>query len=125
MNEIRSQQGQDPLGSDVTVASVARAHSEDMADRDYFAHTNPDGEQPWDRYGDVADSPCRTFGENIAMVTVGPDATEDSVANRVVDMWMDSSGHRQNILSAAWNEEGIGVYVTDGGEVYVTQNFCG
>jgi len=96
-----------------------------MADRDYFAHTNPDGERPWDRYTDVADSPCQTYGENIAMVTALPDATETSVANRVVDLWMASTGHRQNILSPAWNDEGIGVYVTTDGAVYVTQDFCG
>jgi uncharacterized protein YkwD len=97
-----------------------------MVDRDYFSHTNPDGEQPWDRYDDVADETCRASGENIAQNWVGYGAsTNEAVANAIVDMWMGSSGHRQNILSSSYSEEGLGVYITEEGAVYATQNFCG
>lgn len=136
INRIRPEHGAGALSSGTTVASVARAHSEDLADRGYFSHTNPDGEGPWDRYRDVDGAPaCMSYGENIAMNwvdrriqtgdgTVERYRTNEAVAEAVVDQWMGSSGHRQNIFRAGWTHEGIGVYLTGDGQVYATQNFC-
>ena len=48
----------------------------------------------------------------------------EELANLVVDGWMDSPGHRENILNSSYDVEGIGVAINDDEEVYVTQNFC-
>ena len=106
-----------------------------MFARDYFSHTNPDGERPWDRYADVADATCSAYGENIAQNWVGVtvrtgDGTEryetnEEIAAAVVEQWLNSDGHRANILSTSYQSEGLGVYITAEGKVYVTQNFCG
>ncbi|MFC7046156.1 CAP domain-containing protein [Halobacteriaceae archaeon GCM10025711] len=136
VNRIRTENGLQTLSHSGAIRSVSRAHSEDMAARDYFSHQNPEGEGPWDRYeGAVDDSACSAYGENIAMNWVdqyvqsddGTDRyrTNDQVAQAIVDQWMNSDGHRRNILSDYWSSEGVGVWITDDGQVYATQDFCG
>ncbi|WP_290812803.1 CAP domain-containing protein [Halovivax sp.] len=135
VNEVRAEHDLEPIEWDGTVASVSRAHSVDMSERDYFAHTNPDGEDPMDRFREVADY-CRGYGENIAMTwadrevqsdggdTVGPYETAEAVAEGLVGQWMDSPDHREAILDEDWDRGGVGVYLTDDGQVFATHNFC-
>lgn len=139
VNERRAEHGLEPLEWDGTVASVARAHSYDMARRDYFSHTNPDGEGPYDRFRDV-DNYCSGYGENIAMTWVdrrverpgGTDPvryrTAEGLATGLVNQWMNSTPHRQAILEEGdtppWDRAGVGVYIAEDGAVYAGQNFC-
>ncbi|MGQ3410682.1 CAP domain-containing protein [Natrinema sp. LN54] len=139
INERRADHGLEPLAWDGTIASVSRAHSDDMAQRDYFAHTNPDGEGPYDRFRDV-DSYCQGYGENIAMTWVdrrverpgegGPVRyqTAEGLATGLVNQWMNSTDHREAILEEGetprWDRAGVGVYIADDGSVYAGQNFC-
>ncbi|MFC6765177.1 CAP domain-containing protein [Natrinema soli] len=138
VNEERTARGLEPLSFDTELRDIARGHSEDMAERGYFSHVDPEGNDFADRY-DAAGYECRangyTGGENIAQTwydtpvrTDGGETvqyeTERELANGIVDQWMNSSGHRENILATQWENEGIGVYVTDDGRVYATQNFC-
>ena len=139
INDRRAAHGLAPLEWDGTVASVARAHSADMARRDYFAHRNPDGEAPGDRFRDVGDY-CRGYGENIAKTWLDRRVsrsdgdgivrhrTAEGLATGLVNQWMNSTSHRQAILEEGrtpdWNRAGVGVYITDSGEVYAGQNFC-
>lgn len=138
VNERRADRGLEPLEWDGTVASVARAHSYDMARRDYFAHTNPDGKGPYDRFRDV-DSYCRAYGENIAMTWIDRPVerpgggtvryrTAEGLATGLVDQWMNSTPHRRAILeegeTPSWDRAGVGVYIADDGSVYAGQNFC-
>ncbi|WP_049927372.1 CAP domain-containing protein [Halopiger goleimassiliensis] len=138
VNQRRDEHGLAPLEWDGTVASVARAHSYDMAERDYFAHTNPDGEGPFDRFRDVDDY-CRGYGENIALTWVDrpvdrPDGepttfyTAEGLGEGLVDQWMNSTEHREAILEEhggpAWDRGGVGVYIADDGSVYASHNFC-
>jgi len=134
VNERRTERGLDPLEWNPTAASVSRAHSEDMADRDYFSHTNPDGQGPFDRYREVA-SGCRAYGENIALSWAGRPVETDSgavetyesdeeLATALVGQWMNSTGHRENMLRERWESGGVGVYITDDGKVLATHNFC-
>ncbi|WP_247001723.1 CAP domain-containing protein [Halosolutus gelatinilyticus] len=139
VNDRRAEHGLGPLEWDGTVASVSRAHSADMAQRDYFAHTNPDGEEPYDRFSDV-DNYCQGYGENIALTWVdrpverpGGDGaveyrTAEALAVGLVDQWMNSSDHRAAILEEhadyGWDRGGVGVYIADDGAVYATHNFC-
>ncbi|SEP65363.1 CAP domain-containing protein [Natrinema salaciae] len=139
INERRADHGLEPLAWDGTVASVARAHSGDMARREYFAHRNPDGEGPYDRFQDV-DGYCRGYGENIAMTWVDRRVerpggggvvryrTAERLATGLVDQWMNSTDHRAAILEEGetprWDRAGVGVYIADDGSVYAGQNFC-
>ncbi|MFC6717449.1 CAP domain-containing protein [Natrialbaceae archaeon GCM10025810] len=139
VNDRRDEHGLESLEWDGTIASVSRAHSADMAERDYFDHVNPDGEKPLDRFDDVG-SYCRGYGENIAMnwldepveASGGDSATEyytaEGIAEALVDQWMNSTPHREAILEenvrGSWDRAGVGVHVTDEGRVYATQNFC-
>jgi len=134
VNERRTERGLEPLEWDSTVASVSRAHSEDMADREYFSHTNPDGQGPFDRYREVG-SGCRAYGENIALSWAGRPVETDSgdvetyesdeeLAVSLVNQWMNSTGHRENMLRERWESGGVGVYITDEGKVLATHNFC-
>ncbi|MBI4145701.1 CAP domain-containing protein [Candidatus Woesearchaeota archaeon] len=146
-NVERAQNGLDRLEYDDALAAVARAHSEDMASRGFFDHTNPDGESPSDR-AERQGYKCRKVGilyitegiaENLAKLSVYESKTslkyqgktyyvyewysQDELAEKTVDGWMDSPGHRENILTEGYDAEGIGVAVSDE-LVYVTQDFC-
>ena len=139
INDRRAVHDLPPLEWDGTVASVARAHSADMARRDYFAHRNPDGEAPADRFQDVANY-CQGYGENIAKTWLGRRVsqadddgivrhrTAEGLATGLVNQWMNSTPHRRAILeegrTPGWDRAGVGVYIADNGAVYAGQNFC-
>ena len=138
VNEERAERGLDELAFDTELRDIARDHSQDMAERGYFAHVDPDGNDVTDRY-EAAGYECSvdgyTGGENIAQTwydtpvrTDGGDAvqyeTERELAEGIVTQWMNSPDHRENLLAPYWEKEGIGVYVTDDDRVFVTQNFC-
>lgn len=125
INEIRVDHGLSELEHSDEIAGVARTHSQDMNERDYFSHTNPEGESPADRFGDLYPSECRAVGENLAYIQtgVGSGGSAEEIAEQIVDGWMNSEGHRENILREDWDSEGIGVYMDDG-RVDATQNFC-
>ncbi|MBQ7886372.1 MAG: SafA/ExsA family spore coat assembly protein [Clostridia bacterium] len=113
VNEIRAQNGLKPLSANWELSRVARYKSEDMADRGYFSHTSPTYGTPFQMITAFGLS-YRTAGENIAQ---GQRTPQD-----VVDAWMNSSGHRANILSSAYTQIGVG-YCADGR--YWTQLFIG
>ncbi|WP_293027509.1 CAP domain-containing protein [Natronococcus sp.] len=139
VNDRRAEHDLESIEWDGTVASVSRAHSADMADREYFSHTNPDGDQPYDRFSDVEDY-CQGYGENIAMTWVdrpveqsGGDGTvehqtAEGLAEGLVNQWMNSTDHREAILEEnvpyGWDRGGVGIYVADDGQVFATHNFC-
>lgn len=99
------------------LAKVARAHSQDMLSRNFFSHTNPDGKSPFDRIKASGIS-YRSAGENIAAGQRTPE--------EVVEAWMNSDGHRANILNSSYTKLGVG-YVSGNGAygTYWTQNFAG
>lgn len=114
LNEDRVANGLAPLECDLRVTAVALEHSRDMAERGYFDHVNPDGESPWDRVERAGIDGWRGVGENIA---AGYPTPEDVQAG-----WMDSPGHRANILDDQYTHVGVGVY-DDNGTLYWTQVF--
>lgn len=130
INEQRTSHGLRPLGWHPTISQAAISHSDDMATRNYFAHDSPEGLDFTKRYARVGfnceipiSSTMYSGGaENIFMLEgyYG----EDTVANQAVNGWMNSEGHRENILTPYFLNEGIGVVVSDNGAVYITQNFC-
>lgn len=104
------------------LAAVARQHSRDMAERDFFNHTSPDDEDAAGRYRRFGHDD-RSVGENIARRHPLPTASATDIAATVVDGWMDSPGHRENLLQERFEAEGIGVFVDTDGAIYATQNF--
>ena len=116
----RAAAGCRPLVVDGRLVAAAEGHSEDMAHNDFFSHTGSDGSLPWDRM-EAEGYEWSRAAENIA---AGFRTPEDVVAG-----WMNSSGHRANILDCRLVDTGVGyVYLAeDGGEVnyhhYWTQVF--
>lgn len=120
INAERAAEGLGALVMDETARQVARAHSEDMLARGFFSHTNLDGESPFDRLA-AAGITYRAAAENIAKNSGYADPVGVAVGG-----WMDSPGHRSNILDGdgryAWTLTGMGV-ATDGREYIFTQVF--
>jgi len=117
VNRVRVQHGLRALVSDPSLLRVARAHSEDMVRRRYFDHVDPDGRRPADRVS-AAGISWSKVSENLAMNS----GTEDPVA-RAVEGWMDSPGHRANILDSTVTHTGVGIVEEDGGYTF-TQVFA-
>ncbi|MER6527530.1 CAP domain-containing protein [Streptomyces sp. NPDC001508] len=112
VNEERAKVGCDALTANGALARLAEAFSEDMAARDFFDHTDPDGATPWDRA--TAAGVTGLGGENIAR------GQADAAA--VMAAWMDSPGHRANILNCDFKTLGVGVHFASGGPWW-TQDF--
>jgi uncharacterized protein YkwD len=104
VNEHRESEGLSALEWHPEIAGVALAHTEDMRDREFFAHDNPDGESPFDRLSAAGISYSRA-GENIA--------AGQQTGQAVLDAWLGSPGHRANIENEAYTHHGVG-YVEDG-----------
>jgi hypothetical protein len=113
INDLRQENGLAPVSYNYTIASIARAHSADMADRDYFDTVSPDGRAPTDRYLAVVDDPtCSAYAENV--VDVGPrNATNEAIARQIVFQLTNSTDARETLLDPDWTGEGIGVYFTE------------
>jgi len=103
LNQHRASHGLPALVKDPHLQAAAQAHAEDMGRRNYHAHRDPDGVEPDQRIR-RAGFEGRTTGENIAW-GVGIDAA----AARIVDAWMDSPGHRANILRPSFDRVGTGI----------------
>jgi len=100
------------------IAEVAQKHSEDMALKGYFAHENKEGELVSERLK-KAGIVFTVSAENLFKCENYPDVVEESVTG-----WMQSSGHRENILNDKVEEAGVGVYKVSGkDEYYITQDF--
>ncbi len=111
MNEHRVEVGCQPLEWNGSVADVARAHSQDMIDRDFFAHDNPDGKSPFQRLQDAEIGYSRA-AENIAFGY--------PTAEAVLQAWLNSSGHRRNIENCSLTQHGVGLVGTHWTHLFVT-----
>lgn len=98
-NQERSKQGLTPLKADWELSRVARHKSEDMAVNKYFSHQSPKYGSPFDMMKQFGIN-YRSAGENIAQGQRSPE--------EVVQSWMNSSGHRANILSTTFTHIGVG-----------------
>ena len=113
VNNIRTSRGLGALSENWELSRVARYKSRDMQEQHYFSHTSPTYGSPFDMMRAFGLA-YRTAGETIAMGYPTPEA--------VVDGWMNSEGHRKNILNPAFTVIGVG-YVAEGN--YWTQMFIG
>jgi len=101
LNNARRQQGLNPLTLDWAYTQVAQAHADDMAARNFFAHVNPDGLDPVDRVVLFGLPVASYAGENIA-------AGFSDLAELMV-AWLESAGHRRNIMQQGIVAVGVGV----------------
>ncbi|EKX63886.1 CAP domain-containing protein [Streptomyces ipomoeae] len=115
-NAERAAAGLRPLSSDRLLTSAAQAHSTDMVARNFYSHTSPDGSEPWHRAA-AAGSTRRSIGENIAC--------GQRSAAEVVLGWMNSPGHRANILKPDFTHMGVGFAGGGAAGTYWTQLFGG
>ncbi|MFB8182452.1 sigma-70 family RNA polymerase sigma factor [Streptomyces sp. NPDC055966] len=113
VNQQRATAGCSPVSENADLDRAAQGHSDDMAARNYFDHVSPDGTDPGQRIT-AAGYQWSTYGENIAKGQSSPQA--------VMDAWMNSPGHRANILNCAFKEIGVGVNQASGGPLW-TQDF--
>ncbi|MYW65309.1 CAP domain-containing protein [Streptomyces sp. SID8379] len=112
VNQERAKVGCSPVTADSGLASLASDFSEDMAARNFFDHTDPDGATPWDRAKKAGIT--NLGGENIARGQAN--------AQSVMDAWMNSEGHKANILNCDFKTLGVGVHFGSGGPWW-TQDF--
>lgn len=112
VNVERAKVGCTPVAANSALTELAEAFSGDMAARGFFDHTDPDGATPWDRAAKAAVTGLG--GENIAR--------GQSDAAAVMEAWMNSPGHRANILNCDFKTLGVGVHLAPGGPWW-TQDF--
>ncbi|MCA1022225.1 CAP domain-containing protein [Halobacillus litoralis] len=112
-NQEREKQGLEPLKLDTELSGAAKDKSLDMQNNDYFSHTSPTYGSPFDMM-DQYGIDYRTAGENIAMGQTSPE--------QVVEGWMNSQGHRENIMNPDFTHIGVG-HAEEGN--YWTQMFIG
>jgi uncharacterized protein YkwD len=122
LNRERTKRGLKRLRNNKRLETAATKHSKDMVRRNFFSHDSPGGSTPGSRVrltGYLKGANGFSVGENIAWGT-GRYATAESI----VDSWMNSPGHKANILHRAFDEIGIGVALgapgEDGGATYTT-----
>lgn len=113
VNEIRVKNGLNPLTEDWELSRVARYKSRDMKDNNYFSHTSPVYGSPFNMLKSFGIK-YKAAAENIAKGQATPQT--------VVNAWMNSAGHRANILNSSYTKIGVG-YVKSGN--YWTQMFIG
>jgi uncharacterized protein YkwD len=143
INQQRATRGLSSLSFDPALATIARKHSQDMAQNNYFEHVNLRGLSPSERAHQAGYSCYKNYGsyytdgisENIFRNNIYHSSTnygdviiydwnsQEEIAQSTVGGWMDSSGHRQNILTSTYDREGIGVKISDN-DVYITEDFC-
>jgi uncharacterized protein YkwD len=114
VNQARADYGLAPVEWHDGAAAVALEHSQDMAARNFFDHVNPEGQTPGDRLAE-GNVELTGWGENIAAGYLTADA--------VMEGWMNSPGHRDNILNPMWTHLGVGVTDPVQPGPYWTQNF--
>ncbi|KMS75570.1 membrane protein [Streptomyces viridochromogenes] len=112
VNQERAQVGCSAVAANSSLTDLAQDFSEDMAARGFFDHTDPGGASPWDRAAKAGITDLG--GENIAR------GQADAAA--VMDAWMNSPGHKANILNCDFKTLGVGVHFGAGGPWW-TQDF--
>lgn len=140
VNTQRIQHGLFPLKKNIALEKIARAHSLDMATRDFTGHVNPDGLDPTARAKKAGFKTTHKKG-NIIYTGVGENIFQmqsvsksdgvitpflddiDTIAKQAVISWMKSPGHRKNILNPVYTTEGMGVAISEDKKVKITQSF--
>ena len=109
LNNIRTNHGLNPFSIDSALTNIARSRSKDMIDRGYFSHYTPDGKNIG-HFLKANGIGYKSAGENLALAT----PPSKGSANNLVDAWMKSGSHKDNILKGAYSRVGIGIMDKNG-----------
>jgi len=145
INDERMANGLKLLSFIPELSEIARLHSQDMADHNYFSHYSLQGLSPSDR-AMARNYPCHKdagngyyregIGENILkeglydsmeIVVFYPEYdwnTQKELARKAVELWMNSPGHRKNILDSDYDRQGIGIAIGKDMYIYITEDLC-
>lgn len=123
-NESRAEAGLAPLTRSDILDEAAQNHAADMLERDYYDHVTPEGETPFDRFLAAGGNTWAVNGENIATCTGCPVPPDVKRLETFHDGWMQSPGHRENILSEGFDSFGFGI-AGAGSTTYAVQTFSG
>ena len=117
VNRLRRAHGLVALQFSEELLSVARHYSRRMAEENFFAHGDPDGRTVRERI-EMANIRWRMVGENLAYSNGYINPVAASMRG-----WMDSPGHRRNLLDPGWRQTAIGAWISDDGTVFFTEIF--
>lgn len=115
VNAERAKVGAKPLKSNADLNKIATMKSQDMVEKNYFSHQSPTYGSPFDM--------MKTYG--ISYMYAGENIAINSDADKVHQAWMNSEGHRKNILNPDFTDIGIGLYPKGNGQYAYTQEFIG
>lgn len=124
VNQERKSRGLAPLQHDPLLTGVARAHAEDMAARGYYSHISPEGEDAFKRFVRAGGNWWRSVNENIGYCRNCAEASARLVQS-FHEQWMESPGHRANMLDPHSQSFGFGVALSPDGVFFAAQNFAG
>ena len=125
VNQERSAEGLSRLELEDELNEAALAHAEDMLERDYFAHTSPDGGTVLDRYLDAGGDQGRVVRENLSRCNGCLSQPDIKSVEQLHEGWMNSPGHRANILAEGLTNFGFAVVHDSDGNRYGVQTFAG
>jgi uncharacterized protein YkwD len=123
-NQARRAKGLPPLSQDEELTKVARAYSDDMLLRRFFDHTTPDGVTFDERISDHYPHWIYLVGENIWSAFGYNPGNPSKLAKEIVDDWLSSPGHRENLLDPRFTHLGVGVSARNSA-IRATQEFVG
>ena len=125
VNESRTEHGLEPLQRDAVLDTAAERHAEDMLAQGYFSHTSPAGTTLLDRFRSAGGSDSLMVAENIGSCgRCSPPVTAMQI-EELHEGWMESTGHRRNILSEDFTRFGFGFAIDRVGGLYAVQTFAG
>lgn len=124
VNRDRERNGRSALEMGDALNEAAQRHAEDMLRRDYYSHTSPEGGTVLDRFLAAGGSDVQLVQENIAMCEGCPLPPDEERVGQLQQGWMDSPGHRRNILAPGIARFGFGIAGGDG-RLYAVQTFAG
>ena len=118
-NDVRRQHHLGALRTSPALAEVALAHAQDMARNDYLSHVNPEGQDPLQRVQAAGIEGFKLLAENIGSSNV----TDDRVLT-IVEEWLRSPRHRENLLNPAFNTSGVAVVEAPNGRTLAVQLYA-
>lgn len=125
VNQSRKEKGLPPLIFGKALNIAAQSHSSDMLRRNYYSHNSPEGDSVGDRFVKSGGSKWLLTAENIAFCKDCDPPVSDYYLEELHRGWMNSPGHRANILREGLTEFGFGISIGQNGNLYAVQNFSG
>ena len=124
VNEVRAKEDLSTLAPSARLAEVAQGHAEDMLERGYYAHVSPEGDDAHDRFLEAGGAFGPVVAENLARCEGCETPAGAERVRSFQSGWMQSPGHRENVLAEGLSRFGFGLATGDG-EVFAVQMFAG